>query len=441
MKKWLMTVACASMLLVPTTSYAFSDVAKGMYYEKPIEWAAEQKIVSGYEDNTFKPKAQVTFDQFIKMYTNSFPFEKNGATSYEDFYDVLNNYNIDFWIKPKHISRGDVAVLFAYAAGALSGDLSSASLQTYYEEAAQYMLDSKLSTGQNNGKTAAEIFGVHNPLTRGQAVTFLHRANEMDLLHLDEEIQYIYEAPPFTEQERVLRSYNMSEKVTYHVLSHDDAVANYEVQIVLDNRVVGGYYAVPNTTFLGYKIGKKKQEQVIAPVYYTVTPHVDQYNDDEVRAVSYKHVSYKDNEEVQQALDVTTFENADLVGQLYADLANEFRVKNNMEQLQAHTVLTKAAQLHSIDMAKQNYFSHTALSGLSHRDRIEQIDSTLQLKATGENISAGRSTIFEAHTGWINSSGHRANMLSPLYRKIGFGAGYDASSQYKRYYTTKFANM
>ncbi|MEE1131119.1 MAG: CAP domain-containing protein, partial [Caryophanon sp.] len=270
---------------------------------------------------------------------------------------------------------------------------------------------------------------------------FLHRAYEMNQLQLDEEIEYLYKAPLFTEQERVLRSYTMSDQVTYHVIAHDDAVANYEVQIVLHNRVIGGYYAVPNTTFLGYDIGKKKQNDVIASSYYTVTPHVDQYNDDEVRAVSYKHISYNENKEVQQALDVTTFANADLVGQLYADLANEFRVKNNMEPLQAHTVLTKAAQLHSIDMAKKNYFSHTALNGLSHRDRIKQADSTLQLRATGENISAGRSTIFEAHMSWINSSGHRNNMLSPSYNKIGFGAGYDANSEYKRYYTTKFANM
>lgn len=171
MKKWFITAACASMLLLPTTSYAFSVVAPGMYYEKPIEWASAQKIVSGYADNTFKPKAQVTFDRFIKMYTNSFPFETNGATSYAEFYDVLAQHDIHFVNKPKYITRGDVAVLFAYAAGALSGDLSHKELSIYYEEAAQYMLDVKLSTGQNEGKSASDIFGVNNQRTSGDVFT------------------------------------------------------------------------------------------------------------------------------------------------------------------------------------------------------------------------------------------------------------------------------
>ena len=441
MKKWLTTIACASMLLVPTTGYAFSDVTKGMYYEKPIEWATEQKIISGYDDNTFKPKADVTFDQFIKMYTNSFSFEKNGATSYEDFYNVLSNYNINFWKKSKYINRGDVAVLFAYAAGALHVDLSSNLLSSYYEEAAQYMLDTKLSTGQHKGKTAAEIFGVHNRLTRGQAVTFLHRAHEMDLLDLDQNIQYMYEAPIFTEQERVLKSYNMSDKVTYHVLSHENAVSNYELQITINNRVVGGYYAVPNTTFLGYNIGSTKQENIISPLYYMITPHIDAFNNDEVRAISYQHISYKNNDDINNAMDVTTFENADMVAQLYTDLINEFRTKHNRAALKIHPVLTKAAQLHSMDMATQDYFSHISLEGLSPSQRVKKLDSSLNENATGENIAASYRTIFEAHTGWINSVGHRNNMLRIEYNHVGFGTGYDENSTYTHYYTTKLANF
>ncbi|MBS7344079.1 MAG: S-layer homology domain-containing protein [Caryophanon sp.] len=441
MKKLMTSLLFVVATLVPTSVYAFSDVEKNMYYATPINWAAEKKIISGYADDTFKPKAQVTFDQFIKMYANSFSFETKGATTYAEFYDVLRQYNIEFLYKNKYITRGDVAVLFAYATGSLDADLSSQPLHMYYEEAAQFMLDTQLSTGQQTGKTAAERFGAYNALTRGQVVTFLYRANELQLLTIADNIRYISEIPLFTAHDRIIRSYEMTDDVTYYVLAHENPVANYEVQIVLDNEVIGGYYAVPQTTFLGYDIGAPFEENVITPTYYNVTPHIDRFAENEVRAVSYRHIRSKKEQRLQDALNITLYSNDEAISQLYSDLANEFRAKNDKSVLQPHATLTSASKLHSIDMAKNNYFSHTSLDGSEPWDRIDLISPSNTFMMMGENIAAGYPTIFDAHTGWINSPGHRQNLLAFHYEYIGFGAASQSNNELYPYYTTNFASQ
>ena len=96
-------------------SEAFSDVEKGAYYEDAVKWAVQEGIVSGFSDGTFKPGQTVTFNQFIKMYTNSYDFKTNGANTYEQFYNVLEQYNLVFdpYKTSGTITRGDVSVLLA----------------------------------------------------------------------------------------------------------------------------------------------------------------------------------------------------------------------------------------------------------------------------------------------------------------------------------------
>lgn len=98
--------------------------------------------------------------------------------------------------------------------------------------------------------------------------------------------------------------------------------------------------------------------------------------------------------------------------------------------------LATAARLHSEDMARQNYFSHTSLDGRSPWDRIAAQGYT---GATGENIAAGYQTPASVMTGWMNSSGHRANILNCTSRAIGVGIGYGGS--YGIYWTQTFGRV
>lgn len=114
-------------------------------------------------------------------------------------------------------------------------------------------------------------------------------------------------------------------------------------------------------------------------------------------------------------------------------LVNVARAGAGCAPLRVDSRLTAAARLHSEDMARQDYFSHTSLDGRSPWDRIEAQGYTA---GSGENIAAGYTTPAAVMTAWMNSAGHRANILACSSRAIGVGIGYGGS--YGTYWTQDF---
>lgn len=96
--------------------------------------------------------------------------------------------------------------------------------------------------------------------------------------------------------------------------------------------------------------------------------------------------------------------------------------------------LWKASQLHSQDMADQNYFSHTSLDGRSPWQRAQEQG----ISANGENIAAGRSTAAGVLDQWKGSNGHCHNMMNPGFTLFAIGYGYSAGANYKHYWTQMF---
>ncbi len=124
------------------------------------------------------------------------------------------------------------------------------------------------------------------------------------------------------------------------------------------------------------------------------------------------------------------------------DLTNQFRSQNGVAPLQLNQELNAAALNHSTDMALQDYFSHTGKDGSSAGDRMSQVGYTSY--AWGENIAAGYTTPEQVVQGWINSPGHRANMLNPSFTELGVGyynlANDTGSVNYKNYWTQDFGS-
>jgi uncharacterized protein YkwD len=56
----------------------------------------------------------------------------------------------------------------------------------------------------------------------------------------------------------------------------------------------------------------------------------------------------------------------------------------------------------------------------------------------GENIAAGRPTAAATFQGWMNSPGHRANILNPHFTEVGFGYASSAKSEYRHYWVQVF---
>lgn len=104
--------------------------------------------------------------------------------------------------------------------------------------------------------------------------------------------------------------------------------------------------------------------------------------------------------------------------QQMVDLVNKERTSRGLKPLTVDMRLVKAARMKSMDMIKNNYFGHQSPVYGSPFDLLKSQGITY--KTAGENI-AGNSSVTSAHTGLMNSSGHRANILNANYTKIGIG--------------------
>jgi len=101
-------------------------------------------------------------------------------------------------------------------------------------------------------------------------------------------------------------------------------------------------------------------------------------------------------------------------------LTNQQRSSNGVPALRLSAQLGRAAQNHAEDMANQNFFSHTGSNGSRMSDRVNQVGYSWQ--AVAENIYMGTNASPNgAINGWMNSTGHRRNMLNSNYIEIGFG--------------------
>lgn len=114
--------------------------------------------------------------------------------------------------------------------------------------------------------------------------------------------------------------------------------------------------------------------------------------------------------------------NAAAAEQQAVDLLNADRRANGLAGLQVDSRLTTLAQNYAQDMINRNYFSHYNPEGQSPFDRMTQAGITYS--AAGENIAINQS-VPKAEVAFMNSSGHRANILNSTYTKVGIGVAFD----------------
>ncbi|MCR3921491.1 MAG: LysM peptidoglycan-binding domain-containing protein [Firmicutes bacterium] len=105
--------------------------------------------------------------------------------------------------------------------------------------------------------------------------------------------------------------------------------------------------------------------------------------------------------------------------QAMLNLLNAERVERGLKALRVDLALVKQARLKSQDMINLNYFAHQSPTYGSPFDMMKA--AGISYRTAGENL-AGAPTVERAHTGLMNSSGHRANILNVNYTHIGIGA-------------------
>jgi uncharacterized protein YkwD len=123
-----------------------------------------------------------------------------------------------------------------------------------------------------------------------------------------------------------------------------------------------------------------------------------------------------------------------------ARLVNAFRMENGRKELKIKDSLNNAAEKHSVDMALNDFFSHTGSDGSRVGARVSE--EGYNWRAVGENIAAGQNTPQKVVDAWKASSGHRANMLNDMWQDMGIDYAYLANDTGKvnanHYWTNVF---
>ena len=136
------------------------------------------------------------------------------------------------------------------------------------------------------------------------------------------------------------------------------------------------------------------------------------------RSLNLLTVQPDSNERVTLPFTVTSSRPRPDLERQMLDLVNEERLGQGLQPLMPDPALTEVARRHSADMFARGYFAHDTPEGLTPFDRMKEAD--IRFLVAGENLALAP-TVSVAHTGLMNSPGHRANILRPQFGRVGIG--------------------
>lgn len=462
--RWLKTIGIVGMTAailigVPGNTSAassFTDVPRSHWAYDKIMWSKDQGITSGYPDGSFKPSKSISEAEFLVMLLRTYPELQAGDTKadqiwYAPYYKMAEELNLQVKQQPhESITRGHAAQL-------MTGMMGKTLTVT---EAVHFMLDEGFAEGKNG--SGVEGFAPKDTLTRAEAQTFFYRLQQGGRIEdapAKEEENVVTGQEDKTQQEAQTpsdiellgvqigdseanviaalgqpnRKDKISSDMTWYIYNRD--LKNY-AQIGMMNQEVVAIFS--NGT--GWRFGVEDKGKGLADLksradklwgesvssFYNVVNYkmddieITLFTDDhENGRVDGVFVTNNSNFNVVYNINVTedTLKAYEL--QVF-DLTNTFRVSKGLKPLTWNEKAAVAARLHSEDMGVRDFFAHRNPDGKSVGDRMAAQGLT-KSKATGENIAAGHTSAIDAHYGWLNSLGHRNNMLTSGYTTLGVG--------------------
>jgi len=143
----------------------------------------------------------------------------------------------------------------------------------------------------------------------------------------------------------------------------------------------------------------------------------------------------EDAKTVEITTDQQTSSQSHTFEQQVLTIVNRERKNAGLAPLTQNDSLASVARAHSKDMSDRNFMSHTNPDGLSPFDRIK--NAGISYRRAAENVAAGQSTPEQVMNAWMNSEGHRSNILNPDLKEIGIGY-YKGDTGYQHYWTQVF---
>lgn len=117
---------------------------------------------------------------------------------------------------------------------------------------------------------------------------------------------------------------------------------------------------------------------------------------------------------------------------------NAARKKAGLNPVTGNSLLDKAAQRHAEDMLARGYFAHKSPAGTTVRERATA--AGYDWRTIGENIAYGQTSVREVMETWLDSPGHRKNILTPAFTEVGVGVamGRGTDGKYQIYWVQNF---
>ncbi|KIQ94872.1 putative protein, YkwD family [Anoxybacillus thermarum] len=167
----------------------------------------------------------------------------------------------------------------------------------------------------------------------------------------------------------------------------------------------------------------EQQRMYVQPRPYTPSPNTYQRPNQVTPTQPNRQTQQPTQQQQKQTTPTTSISQ---YAQQVIDLTNKERARAGLPALRADAQLSSVAQKKSEDMRKNNYFSHTSPTYGSPFDMMR--DFGVSYRTAGENIAKGQRTPQEVVNAWMNSAGHRANILNRNFTHI--GVGFDGNGNY-----------
>lgn len=442
--------AFAGIFGLPTQTVAaereFADVPIRHWGYETVQWATENGIVQGDGKGNFRPNDNVSEPQFLAMLFRAYQDELDIAAPgrsepwYQIYYTAAAELNWPARPNAALFTRGYAADLLAHAAGH----------RVYGNESVRYLLEEGLA----RGKTAntVEGYGAGDSLTRVEAVTFIYRFKEKlpslpprsnDPSLPDGGLKLLGIGTGSTEEELLGRLGTPARKdvselgFTWYVYNAD--YSRFAQFGVANGKVVALYSNAAEVWTSSEGIGEGITASRLAQLLGATIGEADTY----VERASDRTTTYYLDTLIGRTVDAIFVQSlpapsasaatGSALSEAYErqvfDLTNAFRAKNGIDPLQWDERIASIARKHSKDMRERDYFAHTNPDGSSPFDRIAADGIVYSVAA--ENIASGYRNALAVHHGWLNSAGHRRNMLNDALQRLGVGA-------FDTYYTQKF---
>lgn len=427
----------------------FKDVPEQHWGYASISWAIENGLAQGDGKGNFRPSTAVTEPEFLAMlmrlYTDEITLPSADSTDswYTPYYETAYTmgWPVRYEGSSAAYSRGEAAALIAYAASGQKTDTSTA---------IQYLLNQGLA----NGKTSNTVsgFGASDTITRAEAVTLFKNVKEKlpSLSKVTTEGLTLLEISLGDSEAAVIGKIGQPDRkdasgygFTWYIYNKD--YAKYAQIGIEGGKVVALYSNAPGvwnsdngikdgitvselSRLIGEQIDPSSKSYMTSKQFEDITYYLDTFSNQKVDGILMRNKlttatvapasEVGNREERTRAMEKQVF-----------DLSNVFRQKNGISLLQWDDHIAATARKHSQDMSEREYFNHSNPEGQSPFDRMKA--DGVKYSWAAENIAHGYIDAMDVHNGWLNSAGHRKNMLNGNLQRLGVGI-------FGSYYTQNF---